>query len=141
MPLDAAKSRIRNAGMRCTAARVNVLQCLADQIIPMSPVDVSNHLEQFGFDKSTIYRTLTEFTEAGITVRLDLGDTVRRFELLTNSAADSSEHPHFMCVECGEIRCLSEYRLELTPIMGGQKLLGEISEMLVKGRCPSCVSN
>ena len=107
----------------------------------MSPIEVSDHLEQFGFDKSTIYRTITKFTEAGIAVRLNLEDSVRRFELLPNSASGSFEHPHFMCVECGEIRCLSDHRLELTPIKDGQKLLGEISEMLVKGRCPSGVSS
>lgn len=138
MALDDARSVIRSAGLRCTAARIAVLQCLADYAGPMSPMDVAGRLEPFGFDKSTIYRSLTEFGESGIVVRLDLGDSVRRFELISQTAGVTTEHPHFMCVACGDIRCLSDFRFELKATGGHQKLPGTISEVLVKGRCRSC---
>lgn len=139
LPLEDARAVIRNAGLRCTAARIAVVQCLSDNVSPLSPGEVAERLEPFGFDKSTIYRSLTEFSESGVCVRLDLGDSVRRFELITDKAGETTEHPHFMCVECGDIRCLSGFRFELKPAKSRQKLPGEIAEVLIKGRCKACV--
>lgn len=138
MPLEEAKAVIRSAGLRCTSARIAIVQCLADHAVPMSPTEVSEILEPFGFDKSTIYRSLTEFSETGIVVRLELGDSVRRFELISHTDSASTEHPHFVCVDCGEFRCLYDFRCELKPTRGKKKLPGTISEVLVKGRCQSC---
>lgn len=138
LSLEDAKAVIRSAGLRCTAARIAVVQCLSDAGSPLSPGEVAEQLEPFGFDKSTIYRSLTEFSESGVAVRLDLGDSVRRFELITASGGETTEHPHFMCVECGDIRCLSGFRFELKPTGRKQQLPGEIAEVLVKGRCRAC---
>jgi Fur family ferric uptake transcriptional regulator len=137
LSLEDAKAVIRSAGLRCTAARIAVVQCLSDNGSPMSPTEVAERLEPFGFDKSTIYRSLTEFNEAGVAVRLDLGDSIRRFELIS-AKGETTEHPHFMCVECGDIRCLSGFRVEVKPSNRAQKLPGEIAEVLLKGRCRSC---
>jgi Fur family ferric uptake transcriptional regulator len=99
---------------------------------------VTERLVEMGFDQSTIYRCLTELAEAGLLARLDLGDAVRRFELLAKKASGVSEHPHFLCVDCGKIQCLSDFTFRLSARRGGAASPGEVTEVLVKGHCTNC---
>jgi Fur family ferric uptake transcriptional regulator len=132
-----AKATLRAAKLRATAARVAVLQCLARERFPLTHAEVTERLCEFGFDQSTIYRCLSELAEAGLLARLDLGDSVRRFELLHDDHTGVSEHPHFLCVDCGKIQCLDDFAFRLTPKRGTAKL-GTVTEVLVKGHCAAC---
>ncbi len=139
--LAEVKDRIRGAGLRSTAARIAVIQHLESVAIPQSHAEVAAALESFGFDQSTIYRCLTELSDAGLLSRLDLGDSIRRFELLPAGAGTAIErHPHFMCVDCGSIVCLDEFTFRLTPKQAGSAPPGEIAEVLLKGRCLGCAA-
>ena len=139
--LAEVKDRIRSAGLRSTAARIAVIQHLAATSMPQSHAEVAAALESFGFDQSTIYRCLTELSDAGILSRLDLGDSIRRFELLqAGSDARIERHPHFMCVDCGSIVCLDDFTFRLTPRQPEAMPPGEIAEVLLKGQCARCVS-
>lgn len=138
MPLELARGRLRGAGLRCTAARIAVMQCLSDSVAPLSSSEVAERLHDRGFDKSTIYRSLTELSESGLATRLDLGDAVRRFEL-RGSEETQREHPHFMCIECGRVQCLDDFRFELLSDNPDLRLPGRISEVLIKGRCNACL--
>jgi Fur family ferric uptake transcriptional regulator len=136
-----AKNLLKGAGLRSTAARVAVLQQLAAAAQPLSHADVVNTLTEFGFDQSTIFRSLHELAEAGLASRLDLGDQVRRFELRVLSGDDSFEHPHFMCVDCGKVSCLDQFSFRLSPSRGPRRdQLGEITEVLLKGHCGACLA-
>jgi Fur family ferric uptake transcriptional regulator len=138
LSVEAAKVLLRGVQLRCTAARIAIVQSLANASTPSSPAELAGALGAFGFDKSTIYRSLTELHDAGLIVRLDLGDSVRRYELLTVDNTGSSEHAHFMCVSCGQVQCLSQYQFELTGNDPKQSFPGSISEVLLKGHCHSC---
>ena len=138
LPLAEVKTMIRGAGLRSTAARVAVIQQLAYFPMPQTHREVTEALEAFGFDQSTIYRCLTELSEAGLVARLDLGDSIRRFELLKSGSDGFSEHPHFMCVKCGSISCLEGHSFRISARKKGAKPPGEILEVLLKGRCESC---
>ncbi|MDZ4817580.1 MAG: transcriptional repressor [Planctomycetota bacterium] len=134
-----AKSLLKGAALRSTAARIAVLQQLAHANHPLSHGDVVDKLREFGFDQSTIFRVLHELADAGIISKLDLGDQVRRFELRTASQSDEMEHPHFMCVDCGQVQCLNDYSVRLTPTQANRKTpLGQITEVLLKGHCGTC---
>ncbi|MFT5523437.1 MAG: Fur family ferric uptake transcriptional regulator [Pirellulaceae bacterium] len=138
LSVEAAKVLLRGVRLRCTAARIAIVQRLADASTPASPAELAGALSAFGFDKSTIYRSLTELHEAGLVVRLDLGDSIRRYELLAVDNTGSSEHAHFMCVNCGQVQCLSHYRFELTGDDASDPFPGSISEVFLKGHCESC---
>ena len=134
-----AKSLLKSVGLRCTAARVAVLQRLAAAKKPLSHSEVVDKLRDFGFDQSTIFRSLSELAESGVTTKLDLGDQVRRFELRSAVHGDEMEHPHFMCVDCGQVRCLNDFSVRLTPSRGNRRSrLGAITEVLLKGHCGTC---
>ena len=75
------QDKIRTAGLRSTAPRVAVLRELEAATAPLSHADLVDSLGSQGYDRVTIYRNLTDLTEAGLVVRADLGDHVWRFEL------------------------------------------------------------
>lgn len=135
MTVDEARDRLRAVGLRCTSCRIAVLRHLAGRRNPVSHADVSDVLAAEGFDNSTIYRSLVEFSEAGISARLDVGDHVWRFELLSPNQ-DITDHAHFMCVDCGQVTCADDVAVRVT---GKTKAdLGQVTEVLLKGHCPAC---
>lgn len=137
-----AKTILKQAGLRSTAARVGVLRHLADHGKPVSHGEVVDSLSEFGFDQSTIYRVLHELAEAELLSKLDLGDQLRRFEYREAKSDHDLEHPHFMCVDCGKVTCLEEFSFQLTPSRGPRReKLGEITEVLLRGHCTNCVSH
>ena len=139
LPMPEVRAMIRGAGLRSTAARIAVIQQLASTLVPQSHSEVAEALDDFGFDQSTIYRCLTELSDAGLLARLELGDSVRRFELLQSGQSTGfSEHPHFMCVDCGAISCLDDFTVRLSAKKRGAETPGEIVEVLLKGHCSKC---
>lgn len=158
--LAAVQARIRTAGLRCTAARVAVLEHLIAASGPLSHAEVSDAVGHKGFDRATIYRNLTELTEAGLVSRVELGDHVWRFELKRggHGHAKGEDHPHFLCTSCGEVSCLDDVDVAITPKPGRARLAGNVKpgrgkaakgpaasrairsvrEVLLKGQCGKC---
>ncbi|RLS65398.1 MAG: transcriptional repressor [Planctomycetota bacterium] len=151
---DAVKARIRAVGLRCTAARLTVLQHLIAAHGPQTHAEVSDALVERGFDRATIYRNLTELTQAKLLTRMELGDHVWRFELRRPNPAGSSEaHPHFLCTTCGVVSCLEDVTVAITPkpkaakpsVIGRAKTgtakprsIRFVTEVLLKGQCGNC---
>lgn len=142
-PLDAAKARLREAGLRCTAARMAVLDHLMRAAGPKTHAEVAEALADRGFDRATIYRNLTELTESKLVSRVELGDHVWRFEMKRGHAAgkkaghkDAEDHPHFLCTTCGEVSCLDDVSVAITPKKNS--VIRSVTEVLLKGRCENC---
>jgi len=155
---DAVKARIRAVGLRCTAARLTVMQHLMAASGPETHADVSDALADRGFDRATIYRNLTELTEAKLVTRVELGDHVWRFELKRPGKAGShgEDHPHFLCTKCGEVSCLDDVTVAITPkpVAAGMRAsfgagkpkaathrsqgIRSVTEVLLKGECNKC---
>ena len=134
-----AKQALRGVALRATAARVAVLKLLASAGIPMSHAEVVAALAEFGFDQSTLFRCLNEIADAGLVSRLDLGDQTRRFELRRTGGKVEFTHPHFMCVDCGELTCMKDFAVQITPSRGPRRdKLGTITEIMIRGHCGNC---
>lgn len=138
MDVATAREVLRGAKLRSTAARIAVLQSLAAAGTPLSHPEVTARLALFGFDQSTVFRALTDLATAGLLARVDLADSSRRFELLSSGHSGESEHPHFMCVDCGKIFCLSDFSFRLAAKKKGTPSPGRVTEVLVKGHCTRC---
>jgi Fur family ferric uptake transcriptional regulator len=149
--IETVKDRIRDAGLRCTAARLAVLNHLGSALGPRTHAEVSEALANLGFDRATIYRNLTELTEKKLVTRVELGDHVWRFELRRpgGHGTASEDHPHFLCTTCGEISCLDDVRVAITPkprrrtngaAPRGSRAsrIHSVTEVLLKGRCDTC---
>ena len=94
---DALAARLRRAGQRVTPQRLAILRALgqgrhrsADEIL----ADVEIHMP--AVTRSTVYRTLETFRDAGIVSETDLGHGVRQFEIL-----GEDRHHHLICHGCG----------------------------------------
>ena len=134
-----AKQSLRDVSLRATAARVAVLKTLALADSPMSHANIAESLTDFGFDQSTIFRCLNELADTGLVNRLDLGDQVRRFEFRETGDEAGFTHPHFMCVDCGELVCMNGFSVQITPSRGPRReKLGTITEVMFRGHCASC---
>ena len=151
--LDAVRKLVRDAGLRCTAARLAVLEHLLRARGPKTHAEVATALADRGFDRATIYRNLTELTEARLVSRMELGDHVWRFEIRRPQAGDGTqeEHPHFVCTTCGEVSCLEGVDVAITPKPGRTRRagagksapsakggIGSVREVLLKGQCSQC---
>lgn len=154
---EAVRTRIRQAGLRCTAARVAVLRHLEEAIGPLSHADVAEALHALGFDRATIYRNLIELSEAGLAARVELGDHLWRFEAKrAGGGHKADDHAHFVCTTCGDVSCLPDVQVAITqrdavPASGGhakkahgrttaatRRRIGSVTEILLKGRCEQC---
>ena len=134
------KVLLRDAGLRATAARTAVFQCLIDAGGPLSHAEVCDRLADAGFDRATVYRNLADLTEAGLVRRTDLGDHLWRFELTTTIEHPADEvHPHFVCTACGTVACLPEGAVTLNAVKGAPRALkaGTV-EVQVRGTCNTC---
>lgn len=133
------RAAIRGAGLRGTPARVAVLQELQRANSPLTHAELADILMPRGFDKATIFRNLNDLAEAGLASRTELGDHVWRFEPRDPQHPDGGQHPHFVCTACGRVTCLGE--MEFTPASKRRaKAIGTITEILIKGRCESCMA-
>ncbi len=165
--IDALKNLVRGVGLRCTTARLAVLEQMLNASGPQTHAEVSAALDHRGFDRATIYRNLTELTEAKLVTRVDLGDHVWRFEAKRHKSGDGhghgGDHPHFVCTSCGEVSCLDDVTVAITqravgdtpatatggtaapkamnksaPTAGRRRGIPAVTEVLLKGTCGNC---
>lgn len=138
MTVAAARQALRGAKLRSTTSRVAVLQHVSAAGKPVSHADVADALVPQGYDKSTLYRCLVELADAGILARLDAGDHAWRFEMRGHEHA-SGEHPHFVCIDCGQVTCLPDIEVKIAPAKGVKSIaLGDVTEVFLKGHCREC---
>lgn len=129
---------LRGSGLRSTAPRIAVLQALLSAHGPLSHSELNDQLEHQGHDKTTIFRNLTDMTEAGLVSRIDVGDHVWRFEIRNKEGQAGENHAHFVCTDCGDVDCLSDLDLKVSPKKKGSPKVGKVSEILLKGHCDDC---
>jgi Fur family ferric uptake transcriptional regulator len=134
-----ARDTLRQAGLRSTASRVAVLQLVAGAGKPVSHAEAAEALVPQGYDKSTLYRCLVELADAGLLTRLDAGDHAWRFEMRGDQRHPAGEHPHFVCVDCGQVTCLPDVEVRITGGKGAKAAaFGDVTEVFLKGHCKDC---
>ncbi|HWB00378.1 MAG TPA: transcriptional repressor [Pirellulales bacterium] len=137
---ETLRTMIRGAGLRSTQSRLAVLNRLMGSRTPLTHAQVSDDLEERGFDRATIYRSLVELADAKLLSRMELGDHVWRFEFRGDSAeTEDTEHPHFLCLDCGKISCLTEVTIDSALTASAkQAAAAVVSDILLKGHCRQC---
>ena len=136
--LELVKHAIREVGLRATPARIAILQMLLNSNSPQPHSVVAERLAPLGVDSATVFRNLNSMTQVGLLRRAELGDHVWRFEAVRdNQHGQDSAHPHFLCVDCGEVTCLDDVQLTASSQRVTQRV-GEVTEILVRGHCNQC---
>jgi Fur family ferric uptake transcriptional regulator len=134
---DPRRRSLRDAGLKVTASRVGVLELLQRVNKPITHAEVAEHLGDAGWDRATLYRNLIDLSDAGLLNRVSLG-SVWHFEAATKHGGG---HPHFVCVECGSVRCTPELRVRLPKTKSAPRALrrGEV-ELQLHGVCDRCAA-
>jgi Fur family ferric uptake transcriptional regulator len=114
-----------------------VLRALHGVPGPRTHGEVCDSVAEDGLDRATVYRNLMALADAGIVTRTDLGDHVWRFELIPDGGGSAPRHPHYVCVDCGEVSCLPEMPVTFsTAAAAGAP--GRVAEVLLRGVCDKC---
>ena len=136
--VELSRLAIREAGLRATPARVATLDFLRESSSPLTHAEVAEHLAESCVDKATAFRTLNDMTDAGLLRRTELGDHVWRFEFIREGEQVHSTHPHFVCVDCGQVSCLGDIKLTKKSLTTSVQI-GRVTEILLRGQCSECV--
>lgn len=124
------------AKLRNTHQRKVVLQLLIEKGSPLSHSEISSILTE-PLDKVTLYRTLQTLTDAGIAHQVQGLDGAWRFCAHDpDSEGCPGDHPHFLCLHCGKMFCLTNQRLPRIEVTEGMSVEGK--QLVVYGCCSEC---
>ena len=143
MPLtdgETLRKTIRSKGLRATPARIKTLRLLHQTDYPMTHADVAKHLTTMGFDQATAYRDLNDLVESGMVRKTEVGDHVWRFELIESDKKKNHTHPHFLCLDCGDVSCLKDIKLPKDSLKSNVQIQ-KVTEILLRGYCRNCKLN
>ena len=132
------KDALRAAGLRATASRISVLRELRRASRPMSHAEVVELLDGEPWDRATLYRNLVDLAHAGLAQKVELGDRVWRFHSGQAAQHDAAIHPHFICTECGDVRCLPDVSVNIPRRGVPRSLKGHSVEVQLRGVCDTC---
>ena len=133
------RTLIRERGLRATPARIAVCEVLLQASNPLTHAEVAKVLDTRGTDQTTVFRNLSDLTEVGLVRRLEVGDHLYRFEW-SGSPESHTGHSHFVCVDCGEVTCLTDMSAKTVPPVqrAAKRGIRAITEILYKGHCTHC---
>jgi Fur family ferric uptake transcriptional regulator len=138
---DDLAEQLRAAGLRRTQPRVAVLRYMRKVGHPVAHAEVAEALGKLELDRVSVYRVLVDLARVKILTRTDLGDHVWRFDLVRGDAAHSKEHPHFVCVSCGNVACLPEETVQITALRKAPRSVRTREvEIQLKGECDACAA-
>lgn len=165
-----AEYQLRDASVRVTQARVNVMATLLSARSAVSHQDIQDKLS--GMDRVTLYRALDCLTEAGLAHKIASDDRIFRY----NAGAGvehhdrhgeqhghaQHQHGHFKCTRCARVFCLdgsgeAGFLESVLPSSGkhqttaaqlqealqkslGKGFLSHEIELTIKGWCADCAN-
>ena len=129
-------ARLRRLGQRVTMQRVAILSTFAtgehlaadevyDRVAPLMPL----------VNGSTVYRALEHFRDVGLLSQVDVGDGLRRFELLGDD-----RHHHLVCLDCKHSIPLDDDVVEplRRAIEERHRFKTRIDHLAIFGTCEMC---
>jgi Fur family ferric uptake transcriptional regulator len=123
-------------GLRRTKIRKAVLAVLAEQARPLSHAEVRRSVWKLA-DRVTLYRTLEALRGAGLVHEVLGEDGIRRYCRNDPVAPGCpGNHPHFLCLQCGKMICLSGQSLPRVSVPEEFAVKGK--QLVVFGLCELC---
>lgn len=133
--MEGLKGILRDAGLKITPVRLEILQFLARAARPLSHADILAHIPHL--DRVTLYRTLASFADADIAHQVQGLDGTWRFcAHARRGERCPGNHPHFLCTSCGRMVCLLDQRMPRVDVPEGYGVEGK--QFVVYGICEEC---
>jgi Fur family ferric uptake transcriptional regulator len=135
---EAARELLADKGINRTRTKLDILTTLSKAHGPLSVAEIHERIGSDSCDISTVFRTMTQFTEKELVRELNLGEDFFRYEVV--SPEDKHHHHHHVrCRNCGSIKALET--CDLTPIEKIVSKLGfsDLKHVLeFSGICAKC---
>lgn len=134
-----AKQLLKKHGLRATSQRLAVLEILTASTRPLSYSEVLEQLDSDGCDPATVYRNLVKLEEVGLAQIVSRAEGMARYEMVLDSKAHQHTHPHFLCVDCGEVSCLPTSSVPM--VEADERWSDSVKHAMVQlqGSCPDCL--
>lgn len=140
MSVEQCEEKLKDKGVRPTAARILILQKLSELTRPVSLFELE---AQFGtLDKSTISRTLSVLLEHHAIHSFEDGSGSMKYEICrspSNTCYIGDRHVHFYCEICHKTECISNVKIPVVQLPEGYVI--DTINYTVKGICPACRRN
>lgn len=130
---------LSRAKLRATENRIRVLEVVGNNSFPLSAKDIFNTLERSSrINRVTVYRILDLLVDHGVVERISTGGRAFYYGLAPNS--HHAPHPHFYCMTCGQMDCLSPESLNVDMDAFVKTFPGQIEkvEVRIDGICKNC---
>jgi Fur family transcriptional regulator, ferric uptake regulator len=132
---------LRSRKIRVTRRKLAILGEIAESLHPLSASDLHGRLiTRMPLDLATIYRTLAMLRERHLVREITDATGTQYYEI---ACKHNPVHPHFKCVRCSRISCLSTLEQDETALMArfaGNCEIHEIS-ITLSGICGQCREN
>jgi Fur family ferric uptake transcriptional regulator len=127
---------LRQNDFKATTQRIRILEILDRSKTPLTAAEVHAHLSRYGIDLATVYRALNKLADAGVVLRVELGDEFTRFEF----ARPFTHHHHIVCMDCGTVKEIELCNLDsLANDISRSTGFTHIEHQVVfRGYCASC---
>lgn len=133
--LSDLSSVLAKRGHRLTKSRARIYEVVAGHQEALSLADIELLLEEF--DKSTIFRCLQLFQEAGVIHRIDDGTGIYKFALSSKIQDLDAIHAHFYCIYCRRTYCIEGCAIPMK-INLPEGFDSESLNLVIRGRCANC---
>jgi len=131
-----AQQMLKQAGLKRTQQRVDILTVLLGAKQPLTAEQIGRKLRRNAPDKVTIYRVLENFLEAGLVHRAYLEDRSWYYES-GDRCTQLQCHPHFTCTKCGLTRCMVDSIIPMVKGLG-RGFVVHRQQVRLEGLCPGC---
>lgn len=130
------KKFLKSHSLRITDSRIDVLEMFFRAKHALSFRDLEEEFD--GYDRVTLYRTLSSFISKGILHKIPSEDGFTSYGLCSSECTEIShnhDHVHFKCNICGHIECLSDHHVPKVNLPGYEV---EEQNLIVNGICKMC---
>jgi Fur family ferric uptake transcriptional regulator len=119
-----------------TESRRTILEVLLKAAGPKSAEEIISTIGKSGPNRVTVYRTLESMAEAGMVHRAFVDGRSRYYEL-GDKCTEHQCHPHFVCTDCGQTRCLPEASVPMASSTPAGFVIHR-QQIRLEGLCPKC---
>ena len=120
MSTKQCEEKLKDKGVRPTAARILILQKLSEQTYPISLLELEAQLETL--DKSTISRSLAILLEHHAIHAFEDGSGSMKYEICrsdTETCFIENRHIHFYCEVCHKTYCMDHIKIPVVQLPEG----------------------
>lgn len=123
--------------IRPTAVRILIWKTISNLNFAFALADIESAMPTL--DRSTIFRSLSVFSEQGLLHTLSDGSGQHKYCICTSchdNSLHNCNHVHMKCTKCGKTFCLKDVPIPQVAIPQGFQV--ERITYLVEGVCPHC---